>query len=227
MAKKKKDCENTCFMCKHIIPAWKELINANREIIKLKKGDQFIQEGTPAEGIYFVQEGVIKVHKHWGDKESIVRFAKKGNIVGHRGLSSSQTLFPISATALENSEVCFIPIDFFKTILKGNSDFTYEMLLFYADELQISEQKTSNQVQLSVKGRLAWSILQLEQKMGIEGDGYINITLSKTDIAAYIGSTYETIYRMMMELENEKIIETANKRIKILDRQKLIESSLI
>ena len=95
------------------------------------------------------------------------------------------------------------------------------MLLFYADELQISEQKTSNQVQLSVKGRLAWSILQLEQKMGIEGDGYINITLSKTDIAAYIGSTYETIYRMMMELENEQIIETSNKRIKITDREKL------
>ncbi|WP_166333092.1 Crp/Fnr family transcriptional regulator [Sphingobacterium chungjuense] len=214
-------------MCTHIIPAWKEVVTANRKVIKLKKGEQFIQEGAPSSGIYFVQEGMIKVYKQWGDKESIVRFAKKGSIVGHRGLSSSQTLFPISASALENSEVCFVPLDFFRTVLKGNPAFTYEMLLFYADELQISEQKTNNQVQLSVKGRLAWCILQLAHDMGLEKDDYIAIRLSKTDIASYIGSTYESIYRMMLELENEKIIETANKRIRILDRTKLTEYSLI
>ncbi|WP_066758276.1 Crp/Fnr family transcriptional regulator [Sphingobacterium populi] len=225
--KKKKHCENTCFMCNHIIPAWKEVINANREVIKVKKGEQFIQEGTPASGIYFVQQGLIKVYKQWGAKESIVRFAKKGSIVGHRGLSSAETRFPISAAALENSEVCFVHMDFFKTVLKGNPAFTYEMLLFYADELQISEQKSNNQVLLSVKGRLAWCILQLAHDMGIEEDGYIGTKLSKTDIASYIGSTYESIYRMMLELENEKIIETANKRIRILDRIKLRDYSLI
>ncbi len=228
MAKKKRHCDNTCFMCRYVIPEWLELINAKREVIKVKKGERFIEEGRVSNGIYFVQEGLIKVHKQWRDsKDSIVRFAKKGSIVGHRGLASSESHFPISATAIENSEVCFVPLDFFRAVLKGNPELTYEMLMFYADELQVSEQKTSNQVQLSVKGRLAWSILQLESKMGVDDDGYIAITISKTDIASYVGSTYESIYRMMLELENEKIVESSNKRIRILDRQKLTDLSVL
>ena len=228
MPKKTKHCENNCFMCQYVIPEWKELINSKRKAIKVKKGDQFIQEGTLSNGIYFVQQGIIKVHKEFQDsKERIVRFAKKGGIVGHRGLSSSQTQFPISATALVDSEVCFIPIEFFKNVLKGNPDLTYKMLMFYADELQESEQKSSNQIQQSVKGRLAYCILQLENTMGVDDYQYINIALSKTDIASYIGSTYESIYRMMLELENEKIIETSNKRIKIIDRNKLVDYSKV
>lgn len=214
-------------MCKHVIPAWTELINANRELVKLKKGEQLIQENTPVNGVYFVQEGSIKVFKKWGDsKESIVRFANKGSVVGHRGFSSTQSIFPVSATAQENSELCFVPIDFFRTVLKGNPDFTYEMLMFYADELQVSEQKADNQVRLSVKGRLAWSILQLEDQMGVGADGFVAITISKTDLASYVGSTYETIYRMMLELEKEQVIQTANKRFKIVNRVRLMEYSL-
>lgn len=214
-------------MCKHIIPAWTELINANRTFVKLKKGEQLIQENTPVNGVYFVQEGCIKVYKKWGDsKENIVRFAKKGSIVGHRGFSSTQNMFPISAIAQENSELCFLPVDFFRTVLKGNPDFTYKMLMFYADQLQVSEQKADNQVRLSVKGRLAWSILQLEDQMGVGEDGFVAITISKTDLASYVGSTYETIYRMMLELEKEEVIETAGKRIKIVNRLRLMEYSL-
>jgi CRP/FNR family transcriptional regulator len=37
-------------------------------------------------GVYFVYKGIVKVHKQWGDKELIIRFANQGQIFGHRGL---------------------------------------------------------------------------------------------------------------------------------------------
>lgn len=210
-----------------MIVDWKDLVNTKRQVVKIKKGERFIQEGELADGVYFVQEGVVKVHKQWGEKENIVRFAKKGDIVGHRGLSREQSVFPISATALENSELCFVPIDFFKSLLKANHALTYELLLFYADELQVSEQKITNQVQLSVKGRLAWCLLKLEEKMGSDARGYIAVSLSKADLAAYVGTTYESAHRMFAELAEEEIVEAEGKLVKILNREKLLAYSHI
>lgn len=212
-------------MCRYVIADWWQNIDMRRQIIKVKKGQRFIDEGAGAEGVYFVQEGLVKVHKRWDDKENIVRFAKKGDIVGHRGMSPKKSIFPISATCLENTVLCFVPIDFFQSLLKTNPILTYELLMFYADELQISEQKVTNQVQLSVKGRVAWSLFQLEEKMGVDQDGYIGLILSKTDLASYVGSTYESVYRMMTELVEEDIIESVNKRIKIKDRTMLLHYS--
>lgn len=225
MSKKLKVCDHSCFMCRYVVMDWWENIDLRRQIIKMKKGQRFIDEGSDAEGVYFVQEGLVKVHQRWDDKERIVRFAKKGDIVGHRGMSKEKSTFPISATCLENTVLCFIPIDFFKSLLKTNPSLTYELLMFYADELQISEQQVTNQVHLSVKGRLAWSFLLLEEKMGTDEDGCIRLVLSKTDLAAYVGSTYESVYRMIAELKTEGIVELINKRIKIKDRVQLLNYS--
>lgn len=212
-------------MCRHMIVDWEEVVNLKRQVVKVKRGERFIKEGDVASGVYFVQEGVVKVHKRWGEKESIVRFAKKGDIVGHRGLSHAPSVFPISATAMESSVLCFVPIDFFKSLLKANPVLTYELLMFFADELQVSEQKVTNQVQLSVKGRLAWSLLKLEEKMGLDARGYIAISLSKADLAAYVGSAYESVHRMFAELQGEGIVEADSRSIKVLDRQKLMAYS--
>lgn len=225
MSKKLKACDHSCFMCRHSERDWWENIDIRRQIIKAKKGQQIIDEGEEVKGIYFVQEGLVKVHKRHGDKESIVRFANKGDIIGHRGMPGDKPTFPISATCLENCVLCFVPFDFFKKLLRTNPALTYAMLMFYADELQVSEQKVTNQVHLSVKGRLAWSFFLLEEKMGTDEEGYIRLVLSKTDLAAYVGSTYESVYRMMTELVEEDVIESVNKRIKIKNRPMLLHYS--
>ena len=67
-------------------------------------------------------------------KRLIVRFANQGAVVGHRGLGST-TIYPISATTVVPSTVCFIELDFFLASLKVNHEFTYELMMFFADEL--------------------------------------------------------------------------------------------
>lgn len=212
--KKSKPCDHSCFMCQHVMKDWHGQIDIQKQTIKLKKGEQFIVEGDAVRGVYFVQSGVAKVHRRWGDKEMIVRFARKGDIVGHRGVSSEQAVYPISATALEPTILCFVDIAFFMSTLRVNSELTYHLMLFYADELQLSEQKMCNLVQLSVKSRLAWSLLLLYKIFGEDAsDGYIGITISKTDIAGYIGTTYETVYRMLAELMRLGFITMEGKKI--------------
>jgi CRP/FNR family transcriptional regulator len=150
----------------------------------------------------------------------ILRFANKGAIVGHRGLGGD-TIYPVSGTALANTEVCFVDIDFFNATLKVNPDYLYNLMMFFAAELKESEKRMRNLAHMSTKGRIAYALISLQQKFGVDAGGYLNIVVSRQDLASYTGTTYETLFKMINELGAENILRFSEKKIEILDAKKL------
>lgn len=222
MKRSKHDCDlKSCFFCKLCLKEWLPAVGANRQTFSVRKGETLFEEGDKVTGVFFVYAGKVKVHKKWGDKELIVRFANQGAIVGHRGLGND-TVYPVSATAIEPATVCFIELPFFLTTLRVNHEFTYQLMMFFAEELQVSERKMRNLAHMSVKGRVAQSLLTLKERFGVTGEGFIDIVLSRQDLASFAGTTYETVFRIMNELTNDNIIGVTGKNISITDPEKLI-----
>ena len=205
MTKSKAVCNlKTCFLCRHCEHAWLPAIDANRQNFHYKKGELIFREGDPMEGMFFVIEGTVKVHKKWGDeKELIVRFAKKGDILGHRGLGKD-SIYSVSATTIDPVTVCFIDLAFFHATLKVNPGFLYELMMFFAEELKISEKKMRDMAHMQVKGRIAQALLTIVEKFGEDKPGNIDLTLSRQNLASFTGTTYETAFRIMNEFEEEK-----------------------
>lgn len=224
MKKNKLLCDHqSCFLCKLCLPEWIPAIEAHKKTYYYKKGEQIFKEGDPVEGIYFIYTGTVKVHKKWGkEKELIIRFAKNGDIIGHRGLGD-EIIYPVSGTALEATTVCFIDLSFFKSTIRINNEFTIRLLMFYADELQRSEKKMNNLAHMQVKGRIAYCLLALQNKFGNTPDGAINIILSRQDLASYAGTTYETVFRILNEFVNDEMITVQNKSISITNKELLAD----
>ena len=217
----KHQCDlKSCFFCRLCLEEWLPAIDANRKTISYKKGEVIFKEGDPVEGVYFVYKGKVKVHKQWGDKELIIRFANQGQIFGHRGLGHNN-IYPVSGTALEPTEACFIDIDFFTTTLKVNQGFLLELMLFFADDLQESERRMRNLAHMPVRGRLAQALLALDQKFGRTEEGAIDIILNRQDLASYIGATYETVFRLINDFVDEGLIAVDGKSIFLKNLQLL------
>lgn len=224
MKKFKTGCDlNSCLLCKLCEKEWIPAIEVHRTNYKFDKGQEIFREGEEVKGIFFVYEGTVKVHKQWGEeKELILRFAKKGNIIGHRGLGKD-LIYPVSGTAIEPVVVCFVPLDFFQASLKVNHGFLYELMQFFATELKESERNMRNLAHMSAKGRVAQALLTLEEKFGTTEDGFLNIDLSRQDLAAFAGTTYETTFRMLNELVEETSIALSGKKIALADKTLLIK----
>lgn len=224
MKKNNHTCDlKSCFLCQKCLPEWKPAIAANRKTLHFKKGELIFKEGDKVDGIYFVYSGKVKVHKKWGsEKELIIRFAKAGDIFGHRGLGH-ESIYPISATAIEPVNACFINLDFFQATLKVNYEFIYQLLLFFADELQESERKMRNLAHMQVKGRIAQALLALQGKFGLTPEGAIDVALSRQDLAFFAGTTYETVFRIINELAQDHILVLDGKNIAIANVERLME----
>ncbi len=212
MKKGKHNCDlKSCFFCKLSLKEWLPAVDVNRHMQQFKKGELIFTEGEEVKGMYFIYDGIAKVHKKWGDdKELIVRFAKQGDIIGHRGLGND-VIYPVSGTALEPLTACFIALEFFKSSLKVNHELTYQLMLFFAEELQVSEKKMRDMAHMPVRDRVIESLQKIEQKFGTNEEGFANLTITKQDIANFAGTTFETVFRVMNELVADKMIKVSGK----------------
>lgn len=212
----KKSCDlKTCFLCRHSTVEWRQLTALKKTTIPFKKGASIFAEGAPVEGIYFLYEGSVKIHMKWGDsKELILRFAKQADILGYRGLGKKH-IYPVSATALENCSACFIPNDFLEATLKASPAFTHALLEIYEDELQKAERRMRDLVHMDVKGRVALALTEIAEMFGTDREEFINLPILRQDIAAYAGTTYETVFKLLTDFSAKKMISTSGKQIRI------------
>lgn len=210
-----------CFLCHNCIPEWKELVKVHKETFTVKKGEAIFSEGDKVTGIYFINNGAIKIHKQWIDrKELIIRFAAAGDIIGHRGVAAGDH-YPVSATALTVSTICLIPASFLETLLKADHGLTHSLMQFYLTELQKAELRMRNLALMEVKGRIAEALLELEDLFGKDDNGYITVPVTRQDIASYAGTTYETVFKYLSTLEASRTIKSVGKSIRINNPAKL------
>jgi CRP/FNR family transcriptional regulator len=220
-------CDLTrCFLCQDCLPEWKELIAVKKTTLLFRRGKMLFQQGDPVQGIFFLYSGAVKIHVPWADgREIIIRFARGGEIAGHRGLGGSgpdgHALYPISATALEDTTACFITNEFLEASLRANPSLTYRLMQFYAAELQKAEKRMRDLTHMEVKGRIANALLDIEESFGTTAEGIIGLTLTRQDIAAYAGTTYETVFKLFTEFTAAGIIVTSGKEIRVADRARL------
>jgi CRP/FNR family transcriptional regulator len=197
------------------------VIALRKKNVSFKKGQEIFREGDKVNGIFFLYEGAVKIQKHWADqKELIIRFSKPGDILGHRGLNPGEH-YPVTAIALAESKACFITNSFLETTLRADPGFTYQLLQFYSGELQKAELRMRNLAMAEVKGRISETLLELLGTFGRNRDHYISVPVTRQDIAAYSGTTYETVFKFLRKLVAARVISTSGKSIRINDENKL------
>lgn len=216
MKTSKNACDlNSCFLCQSCIADWIPAISVHKTNITVKKGQLLFKEGDPVKGIYFVYSGHLKVHKRWDqEKEIILRFAKRGDIVGHLGLGS-QTLYPVSATAIDEVTICYVDMAFFESTLNVNPKLVIKLMRFFANELQESEKRMRNLVHMSVKGRVSQALISLKNQFGLTDEGFVGIELTRQDLASFSGAAYESLFRTINDLTEKNLISINGKHITI------------
>ena len=64
-------------------------------------------------------------------------------------------------------------------------------------------------------------LLLLEKKIGTDEEGFINISLTREEMANLIGTATESAIRLISEFKTDGFIEVEGRRIKVLNHQRL------
>lgn len=192
----------------------------------LKKGQILFQEGGTPNGLFCLSSGkIVLVKKNTDGKEQIIRIANPGDPIGYRSIVA-QSVYSATAVALEDAVVCFIPKDYFHSILHNNPQIEAQLIKILSVALGEAEEKMASMSLKPVRERLAEALLLLSKIYN--GDNKNSFfSISREDLGNLVGTAKETAIRLLSEFKEEKIIITQGSKIKILDAKKLLKISHI
>lgn len=196
-------------------------INYEKDFRQYQRGDILYQEGNRISGFYCINSGIIKVFKTGFDgKEQIIRFAKKGDIIAYRSVLSNEPACT-SAKVIEDCQVCFIPSEILISFIKTNSGFALELLKLACHELGEANSFITDIAQKTVRERLAEVLLFLVNDFGLDNQQFLNISLTREELANIVGTATESVIRLLSEFKSDRLVELNGRRIKIINTKGL------
>lgn len=187
----------------------------------IKKGDSIFEEGDVTNGIYCIKDGVCKLSKlSPNGKDQIIKFVRPGELLGQRSMISEEPT-NLSAIALEDMEVCFVPKQEILNFFTQNNKFSLNVMKTLSNDLKEADDLTVAMAQKTVKERLAAALLYLEEIFDVNMDDTLKVQLSREELAGMIGTATESCIRLLSEFNKLGLIELIGKKIALKDRKGL------
>lgn len=183
------------------------------------KGKVIFEDGDEGRGFFVVKSGRVKVYKlSMEGKEQILHLFGAGEHFAEVPAFDGQC-FPASAAAIEKSELLFFPRTEFLALLEQHPTLTINILAIFARHLRRFAQIIENLSFKEVPGRLAVYLLYLSDRSG--KDDEVELDMTKTQLAAFLGTIPETLSRVFAKMSQDGLIAIEGSKIKLLNRERL------
>jgi CRP/FNR family transcriptional regulator, cyclic AMP receptor protein len=181
---------------------------ARAELVRLPAGRVLFRAGDPGNGCYRVEDGLLKVTMVWSSgAERILAFLGRGAIVGELAVLDG---LPRSASvvAVRDAAVRFLSNAAFEAFAEKHSELYKALVRLLAERLRETDTTVAASSFLSLKGRMARTLLELAEHFGQEvapGRIVIRQKIKQTDLAAMAGIARENVTRILNDWEHRKL----------------------
>ncbi len=184
-----------------------------------RRGQQIFHAGTPALSLHVIRSGRVKIVSTWRNGEELVlRLLGPGEVIGYRPVLAGE---PYNATAevIDDASVCIFPATVVRAALRSNPDLALELLAKLARELRTSEELMMDLVHRPVRERAARLLLNLLGSSARAGETNVltGRDLQRKDMARMIGTTPETLSRVLREFAQRGMIALTRDSVRVND----------
>lgn len=199
----------------NFIPLLFELSEQNKELLtkvliekKVSKGTILFVENDPANSIYFIRKGKVRLSKSSVDgKELVLGIRKSGDLFPPVALFR-KTNYPATAEMIEDGEVVIISNTDLEQLIIRYPEIGVSIIQILGERLHTANSKLKDMTLYGKLGALASTLINLSEEYGRNSeDGIcIELTLTHQELANFIGAARENVNRMMSILERNETL---------------------
>lgn len=197
------------------------LTSTKRDIHTYKRKHLLFSQDEKPFYVYLVLDGLLKEFwiSHEG-KEMITDLYRKGDFVGISPIIEDRKYLE-NVEVLEDARLMLIPKEDFVEILKKDQVTSNQFVVYLSNNLTAKKNKLVNTAYSSLRKKVAKGLLDLKEKLCCMGIEPCAISISRDDLANYIGVAPESMIRTLKEFKEEGLIEIINNAIFIRKETKL------
>lgn len=186
------------------------------------KGEIIFFQGDKGDGFYIVVSGMVKIFKvSLEGKEHIMRIVGPGEPFGQVAVYARRE-FPASAQAIAESHLLFLPRTAFVELIIKNPYLALNMLSVLSMRLREFTVHVESLALKEVPGRLSSYLIHLAEEQGNEKNT-VSLNIAKVQLSSLLGTTPETLSRILTQMAHNGLIQVKKRDIKILNYKKLEE----
>ena len=194
--------------------------------LRLSAGQTLFREGDPATRVFTLTRGSLKLYKILPDgRRQIVGFKFAGDFLG----ISLEDEHKFTADLIEDTEFCSFPRNRFAAFLSEHPALEYQLYRFAVPELGAAQEQFVLLGRKSASERVATFLVGLANRMARHGDPQtpiVELPMSRSDIADYLGLTKETVSRVFSSFRAARWIRFRTMHeVEILDRATLEQAA--
>ncbi|WP_408956373.1 Crp/Fnr family transcriptional regulator [Natroniella sp. ANB-PHB2] len=190
-----------------------------------KEGEIIFFEDEPGEALFLVQEGKVKLIKMIeSGEEQILNILKQGSMFAEVVLFDGGR-YPATAIVLEESTIGIINRKDMIQLIDKVPDIALKILKVMSKRLRRAQNMVQNLGLRDTTSRTASILVYLAKEHGITNQEQVKINLSLTqqELANMIGTSRETVSRVLNKFKAEKLIFTSRQKIIITNLKGLKE----
>lgn len=191
----------------------------------LRRGQILFREGEPANALYAVELGRIKLIQLAADGQRVImRFLAPGDAFAAVALFDG-SVYPVTAESPEHTRVWEWPREVLPGLVREHPRFEANLLQIVSSHTREVLSRVRELATEPVARRLARGLLRLGHQIGrLEPSGSILIErIVQQDLAEITGTSVYTVSRTLADWQELRIVETGRQRVRILDPQKFTE----
>lgn len=200
----------------HILPLLKSK--------KFKKKEIIYQVNEKADTLYIIKKGLVRMYRlSEGYKEQLLRFLYPGDFTGELNIFTT-SVHESFAEAVEDTDVCMIKKDQFEAVIAKYPAIAFMLLKEMSLRLEVAEKQMTWISAETVEMRIAKFLVGLMDPN--KDSNIVELTMSRKNLASFLGTSPETLSRRLARLEDLKYIkQLSTKVIQLNDIEKLLESA--
>lgn len=198
-----------------------KLISSDREVYSFKKKHVIYVEGQKPKAVYYILQGKIKVYKtNQEGKELITNIYTAGDFFGYNVVLENIN-HTDNSQVLEDAEVMFISTEDFASLLIHDTQIARQFIKLISKNILEKEQMLLSMAYNSLRKKVAYGIMQLNDKYGkdVQHNGVLEI--SRENLAQLVGVATESLIRTLADFKAENLVELQAGKIIILQEKKL------
>jgi CRP-like cAMP-binding protein len=191
----------------------------HKEEQSFRKGEIINHEGEKITSFKYLKTGLVKLYRRTpSGEEQVITITRPFEFVSNMNIFSEDR-YHYSVSAVEDSIVCTINLDFIKDLFLKNGGFAMGMMTKISKINDKIITQTLDLRQKNLIGRVAFILLYFTNE--IYRTRVFDLPVSRKEIADFIGMSTANVIRTMSDFKREGIIKVFGKTIEVVDINKL------
>lgn len=202
-------------LCGALAPADIHVIASIAHPRKIETGQQLIHEGDPAEDVFTITDGMLKLYKLMPDgRRQITGFMIPGDFVGlaygHSYVYSAEAVVPTNACRFRRASLL--------ERMAEHPELEHRLLGLASNELAAAQAQMLLLGRKSARERLASFLVGLAERRRMPEGDTMPLPMSRSDIADFLGLTIETVSRVFTAMRKDRLLSLPDKHsVQIID----------